>query len=119
MAGSLLVVFDVDPTNNLSVLLTAPELDPETRWIVGFSTWMNNSEERERLKMLLEFDGFEWWGDYLHYRSEGPEVVKTYRGSIAAGESTIVPRPPLLEIIEDVEQFLTDRAPFSKRYRWS
>ncbi len=79
---------------------------------------LHDEEERDRLRSVLAFDAFEYWGDALHYRSVDPHTVVLYQGSRSSGASWVVPRPPLLEILDDWERFLSDEKGFTKSYRW-
>lgn len=83
-----------------------------------FDWWLKYEEERDRIRHALTFDGFEYHCDFLHYRSEGPLTVVFYHGPVSAGRSQSIPRPPLLAIVDDWEEFLVSKEPFTKTYKW-
>lgn len=84
----------------------------------GLFSWMHDAYERDRLRTALTFDLFDVRDDFLHYRSQDPSNVYLHQGNPTTGKRRQIPRPPLVQILDDWEDFLQTQEPFEKVYNW-
>lgn len=113
------VVDESDGANPFTGGLTMNAVDlPAEATLNGLIGSLDEDEDRERLRSALNFDLFEFFENSLNYRSQDPHLVYLYQGSRETGKRWWIPRPPLIEILDDWESFLQTAEPFEKVYTW-
>lgn len=85
---------------------------------VGLPMWMQNDFEREALRTALTFDLLRIADNALHIWSEDPLLIHQSLTGPSTNERWTIPRPPMVEILDDWEDFLKSREPFEKTYSW-